>query len=235
MENVDNSHGDLFYQPIQEPIEKPRPPVIQNPWLRILANLFSLIFHPILITSYVIYFLIFVHPIAFAGLDHRDKVFRFIAVLFSTSFLPLFSVFLLWRLGFGVQSILLRTQRERIIPYAIVMIFYWWVWNVFRNLPDIPPFVVHFLLGSFLAVCAAWFCNIYFKVSMHAISMGGLVMFLILFSFVDTYSSGLYLSIGVLIAGLVCSSRLLLGAHNNTEIYAGFFIGMLVQYIAWLF
>jgi len=201
--------------------------------IRFLAHFFSYLFHPLFITSYVIYFLLFFHPFAFAGFDQRMKIFRFITVAFSTAFLPLFSVFLLRRLHLGVQSIQLKTQKERIIPYALAMIFYWWAWNVFRNLPDNPIVSVHFLLGAFLSVCGAWFCNIYFKISMHAIAAGGLVMFFLLFSFADGFTSGLYLSVIILIAGVICTSRLILSAHSFFEIYLGFFIGMLAQFIAW--
>jgi len=211
------------------------PSPIGNPFIRFLAHFFSYLFHPLFITPFVIYFLIFIHPIAFAGFDQRDKIFRFIAVFFTTAFLPAFSVFLAWRLRLGVQSIQLRTQKERIIPYAIAMIFYWWAWNVYRNLPDIPVASIHFLLGSFLAVCAAWFCNIYFKISMHAIAMGGLVMFFLLFSFTDGFTSGLYLPIAILIGGIVCTSRLILSSHSLFEIYVGLFIGLLTQFIAWQF
>ncbi|WP_315819238.1 hypothetical protein [Paraflavitalea speifideaquila] len=98
------------------------------------------------------------------------------AVFFSSGFLPTFSVFLMQRLGF-VQSIFLRTQRERIIPYAAAIIFYFWIWYVFRNQQKAPIFFVQFLLGSFLAVCSAWMWNIRLKVSMHGTAVGGLVMF----------------------------------------------------------
>jgi hypothetical protein len=213
-----------------------RPPVNEQPAvIRFFAHFFSIIFHPLFITGYVMYFLLFIHPIAFAGFDKRMKIFRFITVFFSTTLLPVFSTFLLWRLKLGVQSIQLRTTKERIIPYALAMIFYWWAWNVFRNLPDNPTSSVHFLLGSFLAVCGAWFCNIYFKISMHAIAVGGFAMFFILFSFEDSYSSGLYLSLALLIAGIVCTSRLIVSDHSPREIYFGLFIGALAQFIAWQF
>jgi hypothetical protein len=235
MDNASLGDAAMNYKEVNE--AEHRTPDIGQPssLVRFLANFFSYLFHPLFITSYVIYFLIFFHPFAFAGFDHRMKIFRFITIFFSTTFLPIFSVFLVWRLRLGVQSIHLRTQKERIIPYALAMIFYWWAWNVFKNLPDDPAVSVHFLLGSFLAVCGAWFCNIYFKISMHAIAMGGFVMFFLLFSFADGFTSGLYLSISILIAGIVCTSRLILSAHTLFEIYFGFFIGALAQFIAWQF
>lgn len=234
MDNVEIEGHDVTYQSGIEDAGQP-PSSVGDSFIRFFAHFFSYLFHPLFITSYVIYFLIFIHPLAFAGLDQRQKVFRFIAVFFTNSFLPAFSVFLASRLGLGVQSIQLRTQKERIIPYAMAMIFYWWSWHVYDNLPETPAASVHFLLGSFLAVCGAWFCNIYFKVSMHAIAMGGLVMFFLLFSFADGFTSGLYLPIAILIAGIVCTSRLLLSSHSFFEIYSGLFIGVLTQFIAWQF
>ncbi|MBS1917846.1 MAG: hypothetical protein JST87_16365 [Bacteroidetes bacterium] len=201
--------------------------------VRFLAHFFSWIFHPLFIASYVMAFLIFVHPYVFAGFDQRLKGFRFLSVFIITAFFPAFSIFLMWRLKLVLTSIYLKTTRERIIPYVLAMIFYWWVWNVFRNLPDSPPVAVNFLFGSFLAVCGAWFCNIYFKISMHAVAVGGMMMFFILFSFVDNYASGLYLSLALLTAGIVCTSRFIVSDHSPFEIYSGLFIGLLTQYIAW--
>jgi hypothetical protein len=88
------------------------------------------------------------------------KLLRLLSVIVSTLLLPAFAVFLLWRLQF-IKSIFLRTQRERIIPYAIAIIFYFWVWNVFNNLSDSPLAAKQFLLGVFLSVCAAWMANIW--------------------------------------------------------------------------
>jgi hypothetical protein len=203
--------------------------------LRFFGIFFSWIFHPLFITSYIMAFLIFVHPYVFAGFTHTEKIFRFITVFFSTAFLPVFAVFLMWRLKLFLDSIYLRTAKERIVPYLIAMIFYWWAWHVFANKSDNPPVSVHLLLGSFLAVCGVWFCNIYFKISMHTTAMGGLVMFFVLFSFGDDYASGLYISLAILTAGIVCTSRFIVSDHTPFEIYAGLIIGILAQFIAWQF
>lgn len=205
-----------------------------NPILRVLAHLVSYVFHPLFINAYVMGFLIFFHPYAFAGFDHRDKVLRFVHIVFVNTFLPLFAVFLMWRLQF-ISSIMLRTAKERIGPYMVAMIFYWWTWNVFRHLEDIPEVAIHFLLGSFLAICGAWLCNIFYKVSMHAVAMGGALMFFFLFGFNNVYGSGLYIAVALLLTGLVCSSRLILSTHSAFEVWSGLFVGMLTQFIAWQF
>lgn len=205
-----------------------------HPVIRFLAHLFSFIFHPLFIVSYIMALLIFVHPLLFAGFEDRFKMFRFISVFFTTAFLPIFSVFLCWRLRF-IPSMFLHSSRDRIIPYVIVMVFYFWVWYVFNNQPENPAITVHLLLGAFLSICAGWMCNIFFKISMHAISMGGLLMFALLFSFTDTYASGLYLSAAVLVTGIVCTSRLIVSDHSAFDVYSGLLIGALTQFIAWQF
>ena len=205
-----------------------------NPTLRFFAHLVAYIFHPLFITSYVMAFLIFFHPYAFTGFDQKIKVFRFLNVVLCDAIFPAFAVFLLWRLGF-IKSMHLRTEKERIIPYIIAMIFYWWTWNVYKNLSDSPPISIHFLLGAFLALCGGWIANIYYKISMHGIALGGAMMFFILFSFHDSYASGLYLSISVLATGLVATSRLLTGDHNPFQLYSGLVVGMLAQFVAWQF
>lgn len=205
-----------------------------NVVLRGAAHVISYIFHPLFISAYVMGYLIFFHPYAFAAFDERTKVFRIINVVFCNTFLPLFAVALMKGLGL-INSMMLRTVKDRIVPYIVVMTFYFWSWWVFKNLPDMPGLSIHFLLGAFLAVCAGFFCNIFFKVSMHAIAMGGALMFFYLFGFHDAFGSGLYIAVALLSTGLVCTSRLILGVHTGFEVWAGLFVGMLTQYIAWQF
>jgi hypothetical protein len=200
--------------------------------VRYLAYFFSYVFHPIFIATYVIAFLLFVHPYVYNGFEQWKKSAQIFSVFFTTAFLPVFSVFLLWRLRLFTQSMQLRTAKERIIPYLLVMIYYFWMWRVFNNL-YVPPVTVHFFLGTFLGICGAWFCNIYFKISMHAVAMGGLVIFALLFSLQDNYSSGSYISLAFLVAGIVCTSRFIVSDHTAFEIYSGLFIGALAQLIAW--
>jgi hypothetical protein len=198
--------------------------------VRGLANFISYIFHPLFITAYVMAFMLYIHPYAFADYTDKMKMLRMLSILVSTTLLPAFSVFLLWRLEF-IRSIHLRTQRERIIPYAIALIFYFWVWYVFKNL-DSPLAVKQFLLGVFLAVCASWMANIAFKVSMHGTAVGGMLMFILLQSFKDAAVGQVYVTIALLIAGIVCTARLMIGNHTRFEVYAGLFLGALAQVVA---
>jgi hypothetical protein len=208
---------------------------MEQPFIsRFFAHLFSVIFHPLLIVAYTFAFLAYVHPDAFSGVDAHTKFLRFLSVILSTIAFPVFTLFISWRLKL-LQSLKLQNRQDRIVGYLVAMFFYWWAWYVMHNLSDIPPVAVHFLFGCFLAICGGWMCNIFYKISMHAIAMGGLVAFFILFSTNDPYASGLYLSVVILIAGLVCTARLILSDHTYFEIVTGLLIGFFAQVVAWQF
>jgi len=202
--------------------------------LRVVAQFFSIVFHPLLISAYVFAFLIYVHPSAFVGMDKHTKDLRMISVILYTVFFPAFSLFLARRLKL-IKSLLLNTRQDRLIGFIVTMFFYFWTSYVFRNLADTPSVAAHFVLGTFLVVCATWMCTIFYKVSLHAAAMGGLVSFFILFGQTDPYVSGLYLTVPIIIAGIVCSSRLIMGSHNRFEMISGFIAGILAQSAGWLF
>ncbi|MEJ7737789.1 MAG: hypothetical protein WKF97_10210 [Chitinophagaceae bacterium] len=228
--------GDLLYSfdNLPKSDEERRKPDNQPAFLRLPANLLSYLFHPLFIPAYIAAFLIFVHPYVFFRFNENLRMLRFITVLLLTVFFPAFSIFLLQRLGF-VQSVYLRTQRERIIPYITSMFFFFWAFYVMKNLPDSPRMFTILLLGVFLSSIAAFMANIYFKVSMHAIAMGGLITFFVLLSMQGTFSMGIYLSLAIFIAGLVCTARLIVSDHHPFEVYVGFFLGVICQAMARFF
>lgn len=191
----------------------------------------SYIFHPLFIPVYTAVFLMYWHPVAFAGVKDATKLKDLFIILFNLVLLPGFTVFLLWRLRF-IDNMYLRTQKERLIPYAATMIFYFWGWYIFRNFSDVPPLLNQFLLGTFITIIAAWLMNIYFKVSMHGLAMGGLFFFILLVSVDHEGASGVYLVIATLLTGLVATSRLIVSDHLPGDVYVGLFAGAFCQLLA---
>lgn len=207
------------------------PPGFQYPSaLRFMGHFLSVIFHPLFIPSWIAAYLLFRHPYAFAGAPDKLKVFRFISVFFLTAFLPAFSVFLLRQLRF-IESIYLRTQRDRIIPYIICMVYYFWIWYVSRNLHESAEMTA-MLLSTFIASILGLMANIYFKISMHGLAAGALLVFFIWLAFSGSVQIGPYLSCAVLVTGLICTARFLVSSHSAFEVYAGLAGGMLCQLAA---
>lgn len=206
-------------------------PLPQPQLLRLFARFFSYLFHPLFIPLYVAAYLIYLHPYSFAIFDPKQKFIRLLFVFVITVFFPAITVFLLWRLKFS-ESIFLRTQKERIIPYVASIIYFFWAFFVTRNLPGTPVIMVSFFLGTFLCASAALMANSYFKISMHALAVGGAVTYLILLGVISGEPMGLPIAAATLLTGIVCTSRLIVSDHHPMEIYWGLILGALSQAVA---
>ncbi|MFT4093271.1 MAG: hypothetical protein QM640_06490 [Niabella sp.] len=203
-----------------------------NPLLKVMADILSYLFHPVFVPLYVIAFLLFVEPFLFPGSSPLEKTLTLGRAFINYTFFPLVSILLLKGLKL-IRSIRLKDQKDRIIPFIICNIWYFWMWYVWRGLPGVPVQLIAFAMSVFLASSIGLFCNIYIKISMHGIALGTAAAFLCLLTF-DPSSPNLsiYLAIALLITGLVGTSRLLLADHTPKEYYLGVAAGILAVIIA---
>lgn len=199
--------------------------------LRFSAQLVSFFFHPLFIPLYITWFLAFVHPGYFAGFSLTGKKKLLLLVAINAFAFPAITVLLLKGLGF-IRSVYLRTQRDRIIPYISSMTFFFWTQYVLRQQSYIPRILVAFMFGVFISSAAALIANIYYKISMHAIGVGGVIGLFLVIMRQNTMLMTWPLSVAFLLAGVVCSSRLIVSDHSAREIYSGLLLGIVCQLIA---
>lgn len=198
---------------------------------KVIATLLSYIFHPVFVPIYVIYFLLYIEPFLFYGTTEDGRLMVLLQAIVNYTFFPLISVLLLRGLKF-IPSIKLKERKDRIIPFIICNIWYFWIWYVWRNLEGMPREMVVFSMGVFMASSIGLLMNIYIKVSMHGIALGTAVSFLCLLGFEYGQGMGIYIMIALLIAGLVSTARLLLSDHTAKEVYLGLIAGTLGLLIA---
>jgi hypothetical protein len=224
------------FSPQNSVVDRAEEAQLHFPWIiRFIAHVVSVVFHPLFIPAIGAWFLAFVQPGYFTGISPHEKTMIVIRVAYNTIFFPALVVVLLKALGFS-KSILLKTQKERIVPYIATNIFYFWIFLVFRNQPEVPVILTSFVFGAFLASSAALIANIYYKISMHALGVGALcgLIFIIIFSGF-TYSVFLTTMLIFLITGIVCTSRLIVSDHKPFDIYSGILISVICQLIAFAF
>ena len=200
--------------------------------LRVVAKIISFIFHPLFVPVYVIAFLVYIQPYLYSGFSNWDKKIIVIQAFVMYTFFPLVTVGLLKALKF-IDSVFLHTQRDRIIPFIACGIWYFWAWYVRHNLPGTPHELVYFSFAIFLTSSLGLIANIYMKVSMHAMAMGVASTFMILMGFSQDISFTTFISVTLLITGLVCTARLILSDHTQSEIYGGLFIGVISELLAY--
>ena len=213
--------------------------------LRYFAYFFSIVFHPLLVLTYMLIILLLVNPYMFGVNSIGSSTPLILMIFLSTFFIPFVAVVMMKFLGL-ISSFSMKDRHERIGPYIITGVLYLWIFrNVLEN-PNIPyPYKV-FVLGATFGLFLAFFINLFSKISMHAVGMGGLVGMLILTVTMYSYPSfilplGGYsfemktyslLMLAIIFSGIVGSSRLFLNAHDINDLYGGFFVGLGTQFIA---
>jgi hypothetical protein len=216
------------------------PAPVQARAVRIGAELVSWIFHPVFLPVYIIAYMLYRHPYLFAGYSDWQKIRILLMGGLMFTFFPLVTVLLLRALKF-IDSIYLRTQKDRIIPFVATMIWYFWIWYVWKNLAEVPEAVempreaVQFALACFVSTILGLMINIRMKISLHAIGVGVCASFLLLVTFTQGLHSGFYLSLMIFVAGLVCTARLIVSDHSPKEIYVGLLTGTASMLIASFF
>ena len=201
--------------------------------VKYIAHLLSYVLHPLFIPTYFFLFLMQVLPFEFVGITEWQLKMRLFSVAWLTAFFPAFAVFLLWRLKLS-DSIFLRTQKERIIPYVITMFFYWWMYYLSRNFTDQPIALKFFYLGIFVASAIGMTVNNFMKVSLHAMGIAGLTTAVILVSVFYPVNNAVWVLLAVLLTALVISARLVVSDHTKIELIVGLFIGVFTQVAAYL-
>lgn len=229
--------------------QKARMQVLVKPSSRIIAQVLSIVFHPLLLVVYVYWLLAWSDSFFFAKPSfwhvwydaHDRSVFYLLA--FMLVGLPALSMGMMYGLNM-ISSITLPSRQERIAPYILVGLTYIVAFMQLDQRTAAPPEVKSFVLGGGISVFMAFFANIFTKISAHAAGMGGLVatvllMFLNMGQHADVtgrYAHNLYiLPLVVIAAGLVGTSRLTLGAHDKQQIYLGYMVGFFAQFVATYF
>lgn len=207
---------------------------ITKPWpLRFLAQAISYIFHPVFIPLYVVMFLLYEHPFHFLGYSAKQKLLVLLQALAMYTFFPLVTVGLLRALGF-IRSFHLHDRKDRIIPLVACGIWYFWIWYVWRNMAGQSPVTVQLALGIWLASSLGLLLNSYAKISLHGLSMGVALCFMLLLSLQENLHYGTWLSIAIFLTGVVCAARFIVSDHSPLEIYGGVCAGAFCMIVGWL-
>jgi len=217
--------------------------------LRTTAQILSVLFHPLLMVTYMLLLLLLINPYQF-GVHNLMGQWKLVVLVFLSTFaMPIFAVFLMRSLNM-IKTMQMEDRFERIGPYILTGVFYLWMFINFRSNQLIPKPMVIVMLGSTIALFLDFFFNNFTKISAHATGMGGLVGMAVIntmfFNF-DTFtldfgamgayeiSTNFVLMAVIVLAGFVCTARLLIGAHTEKQLYYGFAAGFLAQFIALLF
>lgn len=195
--------------------------------MKLAAKIISSIFHPLLMPVIGILIIFNTDSYINYAIPFELKKAVILLVSVSTFVTPLLITLLLLQRKV-IKSLEMETTKERIIPYAFTIIFYVFTLFMLKRAP-LHPIIFYFIIAATLSVILAFIINIKWKISAHMIGLGGLVGALIAISFSMEVYVTQYIILALIISGVVGSSRLILNAHNQAQLYVGFLLGIFCQ------
>ncbi len=198
-----------------------------------VAQIVSVIFHPLLLPTYTFLYVMYINPYIVGGWASPQMKIAIIQVFINSFIFPVLVMLLLKGLGF-VDNLQLKTREERFVPFIATMIFYVWTYFVFSR-SGLPEIFSDIILAATFAIVLAFLTTIlYHKISLHGMGMGLLFAFIINTVAMSQLNLLPFVFLIILLSGIVGTARLLLQAHQPRELYAGFAVGLLCMNIALL-
>ncbi|MCJ7467463.1 MAG: hypothetical protein MUO53_12315 [Maribacter sp.] len=193
--------------------------------MKFFQNAISYIFHPIFapIAGTVAYFII---TPKYSPLELQSG--NILPIFILTVIIPIIAYLILKNLGL-VNSIFIPSLQERKYPLFIqIGLLFLILYKVIPNnyIPELYYYFVGLLSATLTSLMLLYFR---LKSSMHLMGLGSLMMFLTVLSIHFEVNITLAISLLIFFTGLTATSRLYLKAHNRSELFVGFCIGLITQ------
>jgi hypothetical protein len=187
------------------------------------SRFLTYLLHPLIIPALTVSALLMRPDLYPVVLPAPLKIWFVFVVFVFTLLIPSASVFVLQKLN-AVNSIELTQRSERTIPLVIACTSYL-AFFFFIKSPNIPPVLLYVLYTATFALIAGLIINMVYKVSLHTLGWGALTATLVSISLRMGIQLLAFISVAILLAGLVGYARLKENAHNQTQVYLGYIAG----------
>lgn len=195
--------------------------------MRGVAKIISVVFHPLLITTYLFLLLTYFLPVIL--LPAQPSLWIILLIFITTFALPTVN-FLLLRLTGSIGDLSMPHRHQRILPFIFISAIYVFVTVMFYWKFPIPNLLRLMVIVSSMVVFAT-IATFFYKLSVHSLAMWGVVGMLLPLNKVSEVGSLLVpTAVAIVIAGIVMSSRLALNAHTPREILFGSVSGFLIGF-----
>ena len=147
-----------------------------------------------------------------------------------TILLPIITAIILKKLGV-VKSIYMKTAEERKWPFLLSVLWYYLGFELLTNIA-LPVSLYLIMIGAITIILIAHFITLYWKISIHMLGIGGVIGAMIGLSQRFQFNHFYLILFLLFIAGLIGYARLKTNSHNYRQVYAGFILGAIVEWIA---
>ena len=196
------------------------------------AHIISVVFHPLLMPSYLFLFIITFASALLQPL-HRSSFFQVLVVIFLVTFIiPAISIGTL-RLSNFISDFKLQNRNQRITPFLFITCFYGISAYMFYAKLNLNNLIFLIFATTTILLLALTIITFFWKISIHGAGIGGTIGFIVALSYAYPISHfALVFAPIVLIAGLIVYSRLTLNAHTPLQVYSGLALGFAVCFLS---
>ena len=150
-----------------------------------------------------------------------------------TFILPAINALILLKTG-RINSLQMETRKERVLPYFSTALYFFALFYLFHT-ARFPAFLNIIILAAGISILIGLLINFKWKISAHSIAIGGIIGAVMGISRRLMIDFHLILMILLLCAGFVGFARLKLNAHSPAQVYAGYLLGFLVEFLLMIF
>lgn len=193
------------------------------------ATVLSAIFSPLLMATYGVALAMVLSFLCF--IPTATKLTVIFETLLATVAIPVIGIFVLYKVKV-ITDPKLNNRTDRTWPYIIATACFIGE-SAYLYMINASTWLSLFLIGGAMALIVLTVVNRWWKISGHATGVGGLcaMIFYLMLSGNSIYNLEWCFLIAVLVAGAVCSSRLILGRHTLGQVAAGCLNGFVCVFI----
>ena len=193
------------------------------------AQVISVLGHPLFMPLYAFGLLIYTNPYINMMITETSKYFTLGILLVFTIILPILTSVLFKLFGL-IDNLYMKTAKERRWPFLLTLIWYYMGIQLLTRI-YVPQSFLLLMIGATSIVGVALVITSRWKISIHMLGIGGVIGAIIGISQRFQFDHSILLIALILFAGLIGYSRLKTNSHNFRQVYAGFIVGIAVEWI----
>ena len=194
------------------------------------AQFISVVGHPLFMPVYAMVLIFEFNPYIDLQVPNSIQVIVLTILSVFTILLPLITAIILQKLGV-VKSIYMKTAQERKWPFLLSVLWYYLGFELLTNIA-LPISLYLLMIGAISVILIAYFITLRWKISVHMLGVGGVIGAMIGLSQRFQFDHFYLIIILFFVAGLIGYARLKTNSHNYRQVYAGFILGAIIEWIA---
>ena len=195
------------------------------------AKIITQVFSPFYAPIWALLWLLFFSTYKMFRIEYRLNI-LFIVVIF-TVVIPKITLYI-FRKAQNLSKWMFDLRENRHIQYVVTLLSYITCVILFTRI-QAPDFFRCVLIAGVIAEIVCFIINIWWKISVHLVSIGGLVGIVSAFSHRFGFEPVTPICVIIFIGGLVGSCQMFMRQHSLVQVLVGFFLGIVCSWIAFTF